>query len=155
MSPLEPTVPTSKSRAEDTCALTCSSHYVRLMIILLPFSHHLLTCLFSGCPKSLRDIGGQCTAADRGRISILCDLYGLELVHPDLDSPLHPSNCADGPMATIKGEKRYVGISRELHLCKSKSFAMGDQAKARTTYGLCDVALSTGNHNHADGRGLI
>lgn len=148
-------MPASKSRAEDTCALTCSSHYFRSTIVLLSFSYDLLTCLFSGCPKSLRDVGRQCTAADLGRVSILCDLYGLELVHPDLDSPLHPPNCADGPMATIKGKKRYVRISREFHLCKSKSFAMGDQAKARTTYGLCDVALSAGNHNHADGRGLI
>lgn len=120
MAPLKPPVPSSKARAENACALTSSSHYVWLKMALLPCLHHLLTCLLSCGPKSLRDVRGQCTATDSGSFPVLCDLNALKLVHPDFDSALHPPDCADGPMATVGGKEGYIGLRREFDLDEGK-----------------------------------
>lgn len=120
MAPLEPPMASSQSWPKDACALACSSHCVWSRTILFLCSYHLLTCLFSCGPKSLRDVCGQCTAAEGSRFSILGDLDGLELVHPDRNSALHPSNCADGPMAAIDGKERDIALSGEFHLERSK-----------------------------------
>lgn len=83
---------------------------------LMPFSYHLLTCLFPGGPESLCDVRGQCTATNRGRFPVLCDLHTLKLVHPDLDPALHPPHRADCPMPAIGGKEWYVKLGREFHL---------------------------------------
>lgn len=121
----------------------------------MPLLCHSLTCLFPSGPKGLCDVGGQRAPTNRCRLPVLCDLDGLKPVHPDLDSALHPPDCADGPMAAIDGKEWYIGARREFHLCEGKSLHPEIKQRFRDTYGLCDVVLSAWNNNDADGRGFV
>lgn len=124
-------------------------------MILVPLLCHSLTCLFSSGPKGLCDVGGQRAPTNRCRLPVLCDLDGLKLVHPDLDSALHPPDCADGAMAAIDSKEWYIGARREFHLREGKSLHPETNQRFRDTYGLCNVVLSAWNNNDADGRSFI
>lgn len=124
-------------------------------MILVALVCHSLTCLFPSGPKGLCDVGGQRAPTNRRRLPVVCDLDSLKLVHPDLDSALHPPDCADGPMAAIDGKEWYIGASREFYLCKGKSLHPEMEQRFRDTYGLCNVVLSAGNNNDTDGRSFI
>lgn len=116
MTPLEPSVSSSKARTENACTLTRSSHYSRLEAMRFICLHPLLTCLLSCGPKSLSDIRGQRTAADSGGFPVLCNLDTLELVQPNFDSALHPPDCADSSVAAVGGKERDIELSRKFYL---------------------------------------
>lgn len=142
MTPLEPTVSSTKARTENACALTRSSHYSRLETICFIWVHPLLTCLLSCRPKGLGDVRGQRTAADSGGVPVLCDLDTLELVQPNFDSALHPPDCADGPMAAVGGEERDIELSRKFHLYHDKPLRLETTEEVRQKHTVSATSFS-------------
>lgn len=66
----------------------------------------LLACLFARIPQGVSHVLGQRAASNRGRLSILGDLNGVELVEVDFHARLHPAQRGDGPVGAIVRQER-------------------------------------------------
>ena len=80
--------------------------------------HHLLTCPFSCRPKCVREVLGDDSTANGGRLPILRDRDAAQLAQMDLDAMGHFAQRGDGSMCAIGGEKRQRVLVCEVDLSR-------------------------------------
>jgi hypothetical protein len=68
--------------------------------------YHMLTGLFSCCPERVREVHGNDSTANGGRLPIFSNHDAIQLAQMDFDAMRHFPQRGDGSMHAIGGEKR-------------------------------------------------